>query len=46
MGIADAPPEPRLQTLQITDSNQTTVQAVLDRADAIIACLATAPSGS
>ncbi|BAK85179.1 Rossmann-fold NAD(P)-binding domain-containing protein [Komagataeibacter medellinensis] len=43
MGIADAPPEPRLQTLQITDSNQTTVQAVLDRADAIIACLGYRP---
>ncbi|NVN36987.1 FAD-dependent oxidoreductase [Komagataeibacter swingsii] len=43
MGIAGAPPEPRLRDVQITDSNHAHVKAIVDNADAIIACLGYRP---
>ncbi|MCE2566114.1 aminotransferase DegT [Komagataeibacter sp. FNDCF1] len=43
MGIANAPPEPRLRTMQITGENDAAVRAVLDGADAIIACFGYRP---
>ncbi|MBE7731168.1 aminotransferase DegT [Komagataeibacter sp. FXV3] len=43
MGIAGAPPEPRLRDVQIKDDNHAEVQAIIDNADAVIACFGYRP---
>ncbi|MDT8871213.1 hypothetical protein RAA17_09400 [Komagataeibacter rhaeticus] len=43
MGIANAAPEPRLHTMQMTGHNDSAVQATLDSADALVACLGYRP---
>ncbi|WNM08832.1 aminotransferase DegT [Komagataeibacter nataicola] len=43
LGIAGAPPEPRLHALRMTPDNTARIQDLLDHSDAIIACLGYSP---
>ncbi|WP_206065148.1 aminotransferase DegT [Komagataeibacter xylinus] len=43
LGIASAPPEPRLHARQMTPDNTAQIQHILDQSDAIIACLGYSP---